>query len=116
MADDAITAGEVARSLKDFREEMRGDVTSLREELRSNHHSLRNAIAGLAFVTHAEFQGHKDTAAERQRSIDGRLATLEKRVEADDEDRRATRRIAWTSLAAPLIVGLVFFLLQWATR
>lgn len=100
---DAPTPGELQRSIAD-----------IRQDLRERYAALGVRLDGM--VTNAVWQAHIDTTRREHDELGKDIAALEARLDADQRQRAADRRLIlmalFTSILAPLALLVVQTLLR----
>jgi hypothetical protein len=95
LTADPPTLAEIARTLADFRQEFRAQISQL----------VRSDL----------YAAHREAQDQRIRSLEEHLARVEKARDADESDRAASRRVGLSGLvtgAVSLVVALVLVALR----
>ena len=94
MNPDTPTLGEIVRRLDEIARRMERIAQDATERER-------------LFVRTDVFEERQKTDLIQMRGLEAEVHSIGKRLDAAEERARSTRVLLWTSLAAPLLVGLV---------
>lgn len=98
MALDEPSLSELIRTQSGKIESLTGSINSLREQL-------------TGYVTHEQRSADREVADLQRQALERRIVLLEQaRTEAVAE-RKADRRLLWSAVLGPVIVGLVLWFL-----
>lgn len=94
MTPDAPTLGELMRVVVDIRQQL----TDMRQQA---------AEREKLFVRADVFEARQASDAIQLNGLEKEVHSVSKRLDAAEERARSTRWLVWSSLIAPLLVGLV---------
>lgn len=100
MADEEITTGELGRRIEQMRSDVRDDLQELRSSVRDDLQGVRNQISQLSFVSTDRYNAEQDAQ-------DKAIKALEDAKVRHESQRATDRRLALTSLVAPIMVAIV---------
>jgi predicted nuclease with TOPRIM domain len=95
---DGPTLGEVVRRLDDAVRELR----EMRREIAEDRSRFETR-----FLPRTEFELSQATDEIQMRGLEGEQHSLAKRLDSMEERARTVRTLAWSSLIAPLLVGII---------
>lgn len=111
--DEPHTLGEIARSMKDFRDEFRGVMsTVVRQDVyRAEQETLRGEMATMRASYTGELATLRGEMATMRAAHAGEVATLRGRLEAVEADKRQNKGLAWSAIASAA-VAIVLWLVK----